>query len=328
MNFVQECVTNVVHYHNKGMIRWPMVIFITLIHIAAIIGIFTIPKCSWYTLLWAFILWPISGLGITAGAHRLWAHRSYKAAFSVRLFLMLANSMASQGSIWHWSRDHRVHHKHSESDADPHDALKGFFFSHMGWLLVNKSPAVAEAGSKLSYDDLKEDPLVMWQKRYDPWFALFMCFVFPGLVCTLWGDSFWNGYWVAGALRYVWVLHMTWCVNSVAHLWGDRPYDPDMGPAENVWVAIGAIGEGWHNWHHKYPYDYATSEGGAFEQFNPTKMFIDLMCFLGLAWDRKRALGAWHRLKTARLQDKLKVMKSDEKVLITKEEKDLDARGW
>lgn len=328
MKFIQECYDGVMHYHKAGAIRWPMVIFITLIHVAAIIGVFTIPQCSWYTLLWAFLCWPISGLGITAGAHRLWAHRSYKASFGVRLFLMLANSMASQGPIYHWARDHRVHHKHSEEIADPHNATLGFFYSHVGWLLVKKDPATALAGAQLNFDDLKADPIVMWQKKNDPWFNLFMCFAFPGLVCMLWGDSFWHGYWVAGALRFVFVLHATWCVNSVAHLWGERPYAPEINPAENFWVALVAIGEGWHNWHHKYPYDYATSEGGIIDQFNPTKAFIDTMCFFGLAWDCKRATGAWQRLKTARLEEQMKELNSPTKVLITAEEKELDARGW
>jgi len=289
---------------------------------------FAIPSCSWSTLLWAFILWPISGFGITAGAHRLWAHRSYKAHWTVRLGLMLANSMANQGSIYHWARDHRVHHKHSETPADPHNAKRGFFYAHVGWLLILKDPATAEAGKLLTFDDLAADPIVMWQKRTDPWFALFMCFVFPGIVTMMMGDGFWNGYWVAGALRYCWVLHMTWFVNSAAHLWGDRPYDPKSNPAENLYVAIGAMGEGWHNWHHKYPYDYATSEHGVFMQFNPTKFLIDTFVFFGLAWDRKRALGAWQRLKTLRLQEKIDALHSNEKVLVSTEEKDLDARGW
>ena len=64
-------------------------------------------------------------------------------------------------------------------------------------------------------------------------------------------------------------------VNSAAHLWGERPYDPKSNPAENPWVAILSVGEGWHNWHHKYPFDYAASEFGVASQFNPTKLFID-----------------------------------------------------
>ena len=127
-----------------------------------------------------------------------------------------------------------------------------------------------------------------------------MCFVFPGLVCTLWGDNFWNGYWVAGGLRYIMVLHFTWCVNSAAHLFGDHPYDPSIYSAENPLVSLGALGEGWHNWHHKYPFDYAASEFGIEKQFNPTKLFIDVCVFLGLASDCKRATGAWTKLKILR----------------------------
>jgi len=308
--------------------NWPMIIYISLAHVAALVGIYSIPFCSWKTLLWAFILWPISGLGITAGSHRLWAHRSYKASWGLRAFLMLANSIANQGSIWHWSRDHRVHHKHSETPSDPHNATRGFFYAHMGWLFVKKDPAVVAAGKLLNFDDLAADELVMFQKKYDPWFALFMCFIMPGLVCTLWGDNFWNGYWVAGALRYVYVLHCTWCVNSVAHLWGDRPYDPKSNPAENIFVAICAIGEGWHNWHHKYPYDYAASEMGFFARWNPTKFFIDTCCFLGVAYDCKRATGAWNKLKATRLEQQLQQLHSPDKVFTNKEEEDLQQRGY
>jgi stearoyl-CoA desaturase (Delta-9 desaturase) len=240
------------------------------------------------------------GLGITAGAHRLWAHRSYKATLPLRIFLMLLNSMANQGSIYHWSRDHRVHHKHSETDADPHNATRGIFYAHMGWLFVKKHPSTIVAGKKLTYEDLANDATVVFQRALDPWFALFMCFVFPGLVCTLWGDNFWNGYWVAGALRYVFVLHCTWMVNSVAHFFGSHPYDPSSWPAENPLVSFFAVGEGWHNWHHKYPYDYAASEFGVVKQYNPTKLFIDTCCLLGLASECKRATGSWSKLKLKR----------------------------
>lgn len=187
-----------------------------------------------------------------------------------------------------------------QTDADPHNATRGFFFAHMGWLFVKKHKDVIEAGKKLNFDDLAEDSVVMFQKKFDPWFALFMCFVFPGLVCTLWGDNFWNGYWVAGALRYIFVLHVTWLVNSAAHFFGDHPYDPTSWPAENPIVSFLAVGEGWHNWHHKYPFDYAASEYGVDKQYNPTKLFIDVCCMLGLASDRKRATGAWSKLKATR----------------------------
>ena len=284
-------------HYKQGTLNWPMMIYIGLAHVAAVVGLFTLPSCKPQTLLWAFLLWPISGFGITGGVHRLWAHRSYKACFPLRVVLMLINSIANQGSIWHWARDHRVHHKHSETDADPHNATRGFFFAHMGWLFVKKHKDVIEAGKKLDYTDLAEDWTVIFQKALDPWFALFMCYGFPSFVAMLWGENFWNAYWVAGALRYVVVLHFTWCVNSVAHFYGDHPYDNASWPAENPFVSIGAIGEGWHNWHHKYPFDYAASEFGITKQFNPTKLTIDIFCLLGLASDRKRATGAWHRLR-------------------------------
>ena len=105
--------TAAMHYKQNNL-NWPMVIYLSLAHVAGVIGLFSLQYCHRYTLLWTFILWPITGLGITGGAHRLWAHRSYKATFPLRVFLMLVNSMANQGSIWHWSRDHRVHHKYSE----------------------------------------------------------------------------------------------------------------------------------------------------------------------------------------------------------------------
>lgn len=299
---INEGIATAKRHYKEGNLNWPIIIYISLVHVAAVIGLFTIPYCHKYTLLWAFILWPVSNIGITSGVHRLWSHRSYKATFPLRVYLMLSNSIANQGSIWHWARDHRVHHKHSETNADPHNATRGFFFAHIGWLFVKKHKDLLEAGKKLNYDDLARDPVVMFQKKADPWFALFMCFVFPGLVCTLWGDSFWHGYWVAGALRCVWFWHCTWCVNSAAHFFGDHPYDPSSWPAENSLVSLATLGEGWHNWHHKYPFDYAASEFGIDRQFNPSKLFIDVCCMLGLASDPKRASGAWAKLKYSREQ--------------------------
>ena len=278
----------------------PMLIYIGLIHMSAVYGMICIPQCQYETLIWALLLWPISGLGITAGAHRLWAHRSYKASFSLRSFLMICNSIANQGTIYHWARDHRVHHKYAETSADPHNAKRGFWFSHIGWLFVRKDKDVIEAGGKLPVDDLLLDPVVMFQKQVEPWFNLGMCFIFPAIVSTLWGEQFMFGVWVAGSLRYVIVLHSTWCVNSLAHMYGERPYDDKIHATENSFVSVVAIGEGWHNWHHKYPFDYAASEFGISQQFNPTKLFLDMMGMMGLASEFKRATSVWEKTKLAR----------------------------
>lgn len=290
------------HYKNKS-INWPMGIYITLVHVIAFVGLMKLGRCQYETLMWAFILWPISGFGITVGVHRLWSHRSYEAAFSVRLLLMLCNSVANQGSIFHWARDHRVHHKFSETDADPHNATRGFFYAHIGWLYVKKHPDVVKAGRELDFSDLKEDATVMFQKKLDPWFTLYMAFIMPAQVAQLWGEDFWTAFFVAGALRYCVVLHFTWCVNSAAHLYGDHPYDVLSYPAENPWVSYMAVGEGWHNWHHKYPFDYAASEFGISSQFNPSKLMIDTFAWLGLVWGRKRATAAWNMNKARRDKD-------------------------
>lgn len=191
-----------------------------------------------------------------------------------------------------------------QTNADPYNAKRGFFFAHVGWLFVKKHKDVIEAGKKLNYDDLAADSTVRFQRALDPWFSLFMCFIMPSSVPMLWSENFWNGFWVSGALRYVIVLHFTWSVNSFAHLYGDRPYDPLSNPAENLLVSIVALGEGWHNWHHKYPFDYAASEFGVDQQFNPTKMFIDACYLLGLVTDCKRGTGAWAKLKLQRKEEK------------------------
>jgi stearoyl-CoA desaturase (delta-9 desaturase) len=304
MKMVRDIPSLISYHYKEGNINWPMGIYISLVHVVATVGLFTISKCSNETLIWAFLLWPISGFGITVGVHRLWSHRSYEASFPVRLFLMLCNSIANQGSIFHWARDHRVHHKYSETDADPHNATRGFFFAHMGWLFVKKHPDVVKAGRELDFSDLKEDSTVMFQKKLDPWFALYMCYVMPAQVASyFWGEDFWNAFFVAGGLRYCVVLHFTWLVNSAAHLYGDHPYDVLSYPSENPIVSWCSVGEGWHNWHHKYPFDYAASEFGVSSQFNPSKLFIDILAALGLVWGRKRATAAWQMGRVRRDRD-------------------------
>jgi len=286
--------------------NWFMVFYLGINHLVALIAIPFLFDAKWQTLAWFPVWYAISGVGITGGAHRLWAHRSYKAGLPVRIFLMLANSTANQGSIYHWVRDHRVHHKFSETDADPHDATRGFFYAHVGWLLVKKSPKVIEAGKKLDFKDLEDDGVVMFQNKLDPMINMLMCFFAPTIfgvyIC---GDSWLNSFLILGILRYVVVLNATWMVNSVAHKYGYKPYDPEINPAENFWVALAAIGEGWHNWHHKYPSDYATSEMGFFKRFNPTKLFIDTCALFGLVWDRQRSISTWKIAKAKMEQNKL-----------------------
>jgi stearoyl-CoA desaturase (delta-9 desaturase) len=288
--------------------NWLMIVYLSVVHIAGSVGAWYFTSSMWQTLVWFAVAYFWGGVGITGGAHRLWAHRSYSAHWIVRLFFMIGNSQASQGTIFHWVRDHRLHHKFSETSSDPHNANRGFFFSHMGWLMVKKDQAVIEAGKKIPMGDLLQDPFVTFQKKVDPWWNLTWCFVFPAVVpIYFWQENAAVAFFVCSALRYICILHATWTVNSIAHAWGYRPYDGTIKPRENFWVALWALGEGWHNWHHKYPYDYATSEFGAWINLNPTKIFIDICAFFGLVWDRKRALDAW-RLAKGKLEENAKAI--------------------
>ncbi|GLG96578.1 Acyl-CoA Delta(11) desaturase [Gryllus bimaculatus] len=225
-------------------------------------------------------------LGITAGAHRLWAHHAYKANLPLRVLLMLFNTVSNQSSIYDWARDHRVHHKFSETDADPHNAKRGFFFSHIGWLLVRKHPQVLSKGRTIDMSDLEQDAVVMFQKKYFYHLTLTFFCILPTLIpMYFWGESL-NNAWHVAMLRYVWTLNATFLVNSAAHYWGNKPYDKNMYAAQNLGVAIASLGEGWHNYHHVFPWDYKTSELGNYRA-NFTTAFIDFFAKIGWAYDLK-----------------------------------------
>jgi len=269
--------------------HWFNIIYLGLMHVFGIYGCFEIVSLvqarSWGILGMALFFYYFSNIGITAGAHRLWAHRTYSASSSVEFLLMLMSACANQGSVLKWARDHRVHHAHVDTEKDPHDATQGFWYSHVGWLLHQKAPEVVIAGRSVYMDDLNENKILKFQHENQAWFGPFMCFIFPALITGLITGEYMKGLWVCGFARYMLTLHATWCVNSLAHLWGDRPYLPNILPRENLLVSILAAGEGWHNYHHAYPYDYRTSEYGLW-QHNPTTFFIDGFASLGMVWGR------------------------------------------
>ncbi|XP_019635220.1 PREDICTED: acyl-CoA desaturase-like [Branchiostoma belcheri] len=284
-------------------IVWRNVVFMSLLHLGAVYGLVLLPQAHIYTAVWAILLHYFSGvLGITAGAHRLWAHRTYKARLPLRVVMAMANSVAFQNHIHEWSRDHRCHHKYSETNGDPHNASRGFFFSHCGWLLVRKHPDVIAKGKQIDLSDLAADPVVRFQKRYYLPSVLLLCFTLPTVVPILaWRESLTNAFCIAVLSRYVLTLNATWLVNSAAHLWGTRPYDRSIRPAENRFVSSVAGGEGWHNYHHTFPFDYATGELGW--RLNMTTVFIDLMAWAGLAYDLRTAPPSVVRARALRTGD-------------------------
>lgn len=286
-------------------IVWTNVYFMSVLHIMALYGIYLIPAASPRTWFWAWLCHFIGGLGVTCGVHRLWAHRSYKATWPLRLLLMCFNCIAAQNDIFEWTRDHRVHHKYSETDADPHNAARGFFFAHVGWLLVKKHPDVIKKGKQLDLSDLYADKIIMFQRRHYKLLTLLFNVIMPVFVpWHFWNESFLNAFMICFALRYVVTLNATWCVNSLAHLLGSKPYDKSINPSENFSVTLMTGGEGFHNFHHTFPRDYATSELGI--SLNPSKWIIDICAMLGLAYDLKTTspdMVLKRRMRTGDMQD-------------------------
>ena len=230
------------------VIVWKNVVFFGFFHVAAIYGIYLCyTSAMWQTIIAMFLFDILAGLGITAGAHRLWSHRSYKAKFPLRVLLAILQTLSFQNHIFDWVRDHRVHHKYSETDADPHNAKRGFFFSHIGWTLCKKHRDVIVRGRQIDLSDILADPIVRFQKIHYLKIAIVIVFVIPTIIpMYFWSETFNNSFVTCTLLRYVLTLHSTWFVNSVAHMWGNRPYDKNINPADNILVAFMAIGEGFH----------------------------------------------------------------------------------
>ncbi|XP_017778811.1 PREDICTED: acyl-CoA Delta(11) desaturase [Nicrophorus vespilloides] len=189
-----------------------------------------------------------------------------------------------------WALDHRVHHKYSETNADPHNAKRGFFFSHVGWLFLTPHPDVVAKRKTIDMSDLESDSIVMWQKRlYPVLFALFVIILPVFMPVYLWNETIWNSFWVNFNTRFCITLNIAFFVNSVAHMWGQKPYDKYISSVENLAVSVAALGEGWHNYHHVFPWDYKTGELG--NSYNPSTHFIDFFARIGWAYERKSATG-------------------------------------
>ncbi|RZF38405.1 hypothetical protein LSTR_LSTR006531 [Laodelphax striatellus] len=273
---------------HKVKIFWRNVFTLTYFHIASVYGVYlALTNTKWQTFAFVAFLYVITKIGITAGVHRLWTHRAYKANFPLRALLMFFFTLSFEGKVWVWARDHRVHHKYQETDADPYNAARGFWFAHMTWLLQNKHPEVIRKGKGIDISDLEADPLVMFQKKYYWPLVYVICLFMPTAVpWYFWGEDLITAWHVAVCLRYVISYHGTWLVNSVAHMYGNRPYETAIFARENAPVSLITLGEGWHNYHHAFPWDYKASELG-FYTFNMTTAFIDFFAKIGWAYDLK-----------------------------------------
>jgi len=183
-------------------------------------------------------------LGLTAGVHRLWAHRTYSAHWTLRLFLAVGYSSSVQSSILDWSRGHRVHHKWSDTDSDPHNANRSFGFSHIWWVLQREHPDVARAERLIRTDDLESDPIVHFQHKYYVYIFYVCSGVVPFVIHYYWLGGHWLEAIPGCMIRNVVNLHCAAFVNSAAHMFGNRPYNSKIMSSENMSVSIATLGEG------------------------------------------------------------------------------------
>ncbi|CAG2111240.1 unnamed protein product, partial [Medioppia subpectinata] len=276
--------------HKVKIIWWPNVVGMVILYMAGLYGLY---RGMFYakpiTILYMYVMAIIAGLGVQCGVHRLWCHRTYKANRVLQYILMAMFTLAFQDNIYKWSRDHRTHHKYSDTDADPHNINRGFFFSHVGWFLSKKHPDVIKQGALIDMNDLDRDHLVQFHRRHYMKLVAIIWGIIPTLIpYYLWGETLCDSYFVGVMLRYLIGSNFAMCINSVAHYWGYKPYDSAINPTECTLRHL-MFGEGFHNYHHAFPWDYGASEYGPFEVFNLGTLFIDFFAWLGWAYDLRRA---------------------------------------
>jgi stearoyl-CoA desaturase (delta-9 desaturase) len=262
-------------------INWFHTSLLTMMPLAVLGALFFLPVRA-ATVAVGFLFFQLAGIGITAGYHRLWSHKSWTAHPAVAVVLAIMGAGALEGSIHWWSRNHRAHHRYVDTDKDPYNAKRGFFYSHIGWMLLKQDP---KSIGRVNVADLKASPLVQWQHRYYLPLALVFALLLPAAVCSLW-DDFWGGFFYAGIGRAVLLHHATFFVNSLAHWWGEKPYSDEHTAYDSGFTALLTFGEGYHNFHHSFPNDYRL--GIKWHHFDLTKWIIRGLYVLGLATDLKK----------------------------------------
>jgi stearoyl-CoA desaturase (delta-9 desaturase) len=257
-------------------INWLSTIILTVTPTIGLIGAIC-TSLRRETFFFAIFYYFVTGLGITAGYHRLWAHRAYNASPALQYILATVGAGAVEGSIKWWCRGHRAHHRYTDTELDPYNAPKGFLHSHIGWMILKprRKPGVADVS------DLTKSPVVRWQHRHYLSLILTMGFLVPTVIpWLLWNDAR-GGFVYAGVIRLCFVHHSTFCVNSLAHWLGEAPFDDKNTPRDHIITAFATIGEGYHNFHHQFPMDYRNAI--KWYQYDPTKWFIWACSKLGLA---------------------------------------------
>jgi stearoyl-CoA desaturase (delta-9 desaturase) len=236
---------------------------------------------------WTFS-WPMVGLffasyfvtgclGITLSFHRQLSHRSFVTPKWLEYALAYCGVLAVQGDPTEWVSSHRYHHLHCDTPLDPHSPYEGFWWSHMGWLLDNEA-TLERVHDRSNAADMAAQPFYRHLADHYAWHVVAQfaaLYALGGLPAVVWG----------GALRVVWVYHITWFVNSAAHVWGSQPYATGDLSRNNWWVGLLAFGEGWHNNHHAF--EFSARHGLESWQVDMTWGVIRMLEVLGLATNVK-----------------------------------------
>ncbi|MEY4131152.1 MAG: hypothetical protein RLZZ31_1276 [Actinomycetota bacterium] len=244
-----------------------------LVHVLAVVGtlVFGItPK--------ALIMFVVLVVGrtwfITAGYHRYFAHRAYKTSRWFQFVLAVGGATCVQkGPLW-WAGHHRLHHRESDTELDVHSPKKGFWWSHLGWILCDKY-------SEIPFDRIKDFAKYPELRFIDKWNGAFAWAT--GLACFLIGG--WSGLFFGFFASTVVLWHNTFLVNSVAHVIGRRRYKTEDTSRNNLFIAITTLGEGWHNNHHYYQ---ASARNGFFWwEIDVTYYVLKMLSWVGIVYDLK-----------------------------------------
>ncbi|GAA0251016.1 acyl-CoA desaturase [Saccharothrix mutabilis subsp. mutabilis] len=215
---------------------------------------------SWVDVTLAAVFYTLSTLGVTIGYHRYFTHGAFKAKRALRVALAIAGGLAAQGPVIGWVADHRRHHAFSDREGDPHSPwlfgtspvalARGFWHAHMGWLFGRDTTNV----DRFAPDLLADNDIRVVDRLFPLWVALSVAVptVLGGVITWSWWGALTAFLW-AGLARISFQHHVTWSVNSICHMIGDRPFAARDRSA-NFWpLAILSMGESWHNSHHADP---------------------------------------------------------------------------
>ena len=266
--------------------NWTMVIVLTLIPLIGIFGtsIYVYNNgVVWQEPVMMFSLWFLSGMGITMGYHRLFAHKAYKTNTFIEWVLMILGSTAFENTVLKWSSDHRKHHAEAETENDPYSISEGFWHAHIGWILKN----TPEEKNKIKgVKDLEKKSAIKFQNKYYLHIGIIVGMIIPLIIGFSYGRPVGAVLW-GTFLRITLVHHATFFINSLCHYVGRRTYDFTSTARDSWFVSLFTFGEGYHNYHHKFQWDYRN--GIRWFAYDPSKWIINILSYFGITYDLKKA---------------------------------------